>query len=109
MANLYPLSLALALAAAPGNGDVANARTQLIGGVLVIAALYLLGSLADHLGLHTAFTVEPVLIGLAALLLLAGGLKPAVAAQRHQPRRGTLRICRGPGACRSRKCRNGLI
>ena len=68
----YPLSLALALAAAPGNGDIANARTQLLGGLFVIAAPYLLGSLADHLGLHAAFTVELVLITLAALLLLAG-------------------------------------
>ena len=72
IANLYPLSLALTLAAAPGNSDTANARTQLLGGVLVIAAPYLLGSLADHLGLHTAFIVEPVLIGACALLLLAG-------------------------------------
>lgn len=72
IANLYPLSLALTLAAAPGNGDTANARTQLLGGVLVIAAPYLLGSLADHLGLRTAFTIEPALIGACALLLLAG-------------------------------------
>jgi MFS family permease len=72
IANLYPLSLALTLAAARGNGDTANARTQLLGGLLVIAAPYLLGSLADHLGLHAAFTIEPVLIGACALLLLAG-------------------------------------
>jgi MFS family permease len=72
VANLYPLSLALTLAAAPGNGDTANARTQMLGGVLVIAAPYLLGSLADHFGLHAAFNIEPVLIGAAALLLLAG-------------------------------------
>jgi hypothetical protein len=55
-----------------GSGDTANARTQLLGGVLVITAPYLLGSLADHLGLHAAFTVEPVLIGACALLLVAG-------------------------------------
>jgi cyanate permease len=72
IANLYPLSLALTLAAARGNGDTANARTQLLGGVLVITAPYLLGSLADHLGLHAAFTVEPVLIGACAILLVAG-------------------------------------
>jgi MFS family permease len=72
IANLYPLSLALTLAAAPGKGDAANARTQLLGGLFVIAAPYLLGSLADRLGLHLAFSVEPVLIGLATLLLLAG-------------------------------------
>jgi MFS family permease len=72
VANLYPLSLALTLAAAPGKGDTANARTQLLGGIFVIVAPYLLGSLADQLGLHAAFSVELVLIGLAALLLLAG-------------------------------------
>lgn len=72
IANLYPLSLALTLTAARGSGDTANARTQLLGGVLVITAPYLLGSLADHLGLHAAFTVEPVLIGACALLLVAG-------------------------------------
>ena len=32
----------------------------------------MLGSLADHLGLRAAFTIEPVLIGACALLLLAG-------------------------------------
>ena len=40
--------------------------------MLVIAAPYLLGSLADHFGLHAAFAIEPVLIGACALLLLAG-------------------------------------
>lgn len=72
IANLYPLSLALALAAAPGNEDSANGTTQLLGGVLVVAFPYLLGSLADHLGLHAAFTIELVLIGACAVLLLAG-------------------------------------
>jgi predicted MFS family arabinose efflux permease len=72
IANLYPLSLALALAVAPDRTDAANALTQLLGGVLVIVAPYLLGSLADHLGLRSAFTVEPVLIGLSAVLLMAG-------------------------------------
>src|SRR5690242_873250 len=38
VANLCPLSLALTLAAAPANGDTANARTQLLAGALVIAA-----------------------------------------------------------------------
>lgn len=72
VANLYPLSLALTLAAAPGHGDAANARTQLLGGVLVVAAPYLLGTLADHIGLRAAFTIEPVLIVASALLLVIG-------------------------------------
>jgi MFS family permease len=72
IANLYPLSVALALAAAPGQGDTANARTQLLGGVLVTVAPYLLGGLADHVGLRAAFAIEVVLIGISALLLVAG-------------------------------------
>ncbi len=72
VANLYPLSLALALAAAPEHGDAVNARVQLLGGVFVVTAPYLLGSLADHLGLTVAFTVEPVLVAASAVLLLAG-------------------------------------
>jgi MFS family permease len=103
VANLYPLSLALTLAAAPGNGDTANARTQLFGGVLAIAAPYLLGSLADHLGLHAAFTIEPVLIGACALLLLAGlrlgrraGQTPnrTPRGKRHRLARGCDHLCR---------------
>ena len=71
-ANLYPLSVALTLAAAPGNTDVANARAQLAGGLLVIAAPCVPGSLADHLGLHAAFAIEPALIGACGVLLPAG-------------------------------------
>jgi fucose permease len=83
ISNLYPLSLALTLAAAPGNGDTANARTQLLIGVFGTASPYLLGSLADQLGLHAAFAIEPVLIGVCALLLLAG----LRLAQRPRPHR----------------------
>lgn len=76
VASLYPLSLAIALAAAPGNGDTAQSAIQLLGGSLVLLAPFLLGSLADHLGLHTAFTVDLALIG-ASAVLLAAGLKAA--------------------------------
>jgi cyanate permease len=72
IANLYPLSLALTLGAADGHEDRANARTQLLGGVVVAAAPYLLGSLADRHGLTVAFALEPVLIGASLLLLLTG-------------------------------------
>jgi fucose permease len=71
VANLYPLSLALTLAAAPGNSDAANARTQLLGGAVVTTAPYLLGSLADHVGVRAAFSVETALVAICAVLLLA--------------------------------------
>ena len=72
VANLYPLSLALTLAAAPRNSDTANARTQLLGGTVVTTAPYVLGSLADHVGVRAAFTVEAALVATCAALLLAG-------------------------------------
>ncbi len=77
VANLYPLSLALTLEAAPGRTDAANAVIQLIGGLAVVVAPFLLGALADHSGLHTAFAVELVLIvGCALLMLVAGRAGP---------------------------------
>ena len=74
IANLYPLALALTLDAAGGREDRANARSQLVLGVVAAASPYLLGSLADRHGLATAFALEPVLIGIC-LLLLWGGLR----------------------------------
>lgn len=72
IANLYPLSLALALAAAQGRTDAANALTQLLGGIAVVLAPYLLGTLADQVGLRAAFSVELVLVAASALLLFLG-------------------------------------
>jgi MFS family permease len=72
VANLYPLSLALTLATVPRNGDAAQGATQVLGGGLVMVAPFLLGSLADDVGLRAAFGVEAVLIGVSAVLLLAG-------------------------------------
>ena len=89
VANLYPLSVALALGAAPGNEDTANGRIQLLGGAFGVVSPYLLGSLADSLGLHAAFTIEPVLIGVCALLLIAGlrfGQSAPVASERETSR-----------------------
>ena len=79
VASLYPLSLAVTLATAPDDGDTAQAAVQLLGGALVVAAPFLLGSLSDHVGLRAAFAIDLLLIVLSALLLLTG-LK---AARRH--------------------------
>jgi predicted MFS family arabinose efflux permease len=69
--NLYPLSLAMALGAGAGKTDQAMARTQVAVGVAIGTAPLLLGVLSDHLGVLRALTVEPVLIVLAAVVLLA--------------------------------------
>ncbi len=72
VANLYPLALALALGAAPGDEDRVNARTQLVGGLLVLVAPVVLGGLADRAGLTAAFSVELLLLALCLALLVAG-------------------------------------
>lgn len=72
IANLYPLALSLTLAAAKGQEDRANARSQLVLGILAAAFPFLLGSLADRYGLTAGFALEPVLIGLCVVLLWAG-------------------------------------
>lgn len=72
-----PVYFGAELLTAAGSGDTANARAQLLGGVLVIVAPYLLGSLADHLGLHAAFIIA-ILIGACAVLLLAGRRRQAL-------------------------------
>ncbi|MEU4339106.1 MFS transporter [Micromonospora lupini] len=72
IANLYPLSLALTLGAAGGKEDQANARSQLILGVVAGISPFLLGSLADRHGLVAAFALEPALIGICVLMLWGG-------------------------------------
>jgi MFS family permease len=79
IANLYPLALSLTLDAADGQEDRANARSQLVLGLLAAAFPFLLGSLADYYGLATGFALEPVLIGLC-VFLLRGGIRARTAA-----------------------------
>ena len=86
IANLYPLSLALTLASSGGRTDAANALGQLIGGIAVVVAPYLLGALADHNGLRAAFGVEVVLIAACAALMLIAGKDRAELASLACPR-----------------------
>ncbi len=79
IANLFPLSLALALDAAGAATDTAGAATdtangaaQLLGGLAVMVAPLVLGVAADHTSLGIAFAVAPLLTVVCAALLLTG-------------------------------------
>ena len=90
VANLYPLGLALALAAAPGRTDQAAGRTQLLVGAAVGLAPFALGALADAVGVRGALTVEPVLLALALALLAAGSYWSRRPQQLRPPERDSL-------------------
>lgn len=72
VANLFPLSLSLALGAAGPRTEVANGLAQVIGGILVIVAPFFLGALADSIGLTGAFAITPALALACGALLVAG-------------------------------------
>lgn len=78
---LYPLTLALAIAASGGRTDAASVRVGFAAGAAIAVAPFVLGAFADAAGLRAAYAVVPVLIaGGAAALLVA----------RRQPARPTL-------------------
>ena len=69
----YPLSVALLLSTAPGAQDAAQARATLAGGLAIGLAPFVLGALADALGVHTAFLVVPVIAVVGGLISVLGG------------------------------------
>ena len=71
VANLYPLSLALAVGSAPTQTDLASARASLASGFAVLVLPLLLGRLADLIGLVHAYACVLAGIGAALALVLA--------------------------------------
>jgi MFS family permease len=67
VANLYPLMVALALGATPGQPNEAGARLTFASGTAILAAPLLLGALADAAGIRLAYAMVPIFI-LGALM-----------------------------------------
>lgn len=82
IANLFPLSLALAINAAGAATDTANGAAQLLGGLAVVAAPLVLGVAADHTSLGVAFAIAPLLTVACAALLLTSA-HPHLPTRRH--------------------------
>ena len=76
LANVYPLGVALATGAAPGQADRASARLSIAAGLSALIAPFILGALADRIGIGQSFGIA---IPLLLLALLAAGL----AGRRH--------------------------
>ena len=71
VALLYPLTLALGIAAAGGRTDSAAARAAFAAGIAIAIAPFALGGLADATDLQVAYAIVPALLGLGAVALVA--------------------------------------
>jgi MFS family permease len=67
IALFYPLGLTRAIAASDGRPDLASARVGLGAALASGGGPFVLGALADQIGIHGAFLVVPVLLVIAAL------------------------------------------
>ncbi len=72
-ANVYPFAFTAALDVSPGRADTANARLALCGGTAVLILPFVLGLLADGVGIERAFgIVPPLLLAALAIAVVAG-------------------------------------
>ncbi len=69
VANLYPLTLAIALGTVPQRMEAASARLALGGGLAIFSAPLLLGWLAGTLGIQQAYGLVIGLLGIAGVLM----------------------------------------
>ena len=65
----FPLGIALAIATSEGLPDRATARSGIAAGLAIGGGPFVLGALADLVGVHSAFLLVPVLLALAALFV----------------------------------------
>ena len=71
--SVYPLGVSAAIASAPDNADAAAARLAVGGGGAILVAPFVLGALADRIGIASAFgIVVPMLLAAVSLALAAG-------------------------------------
>jgi fucose permease len=71
--GVYPLGVSAAIASAPENTDGAAARLAVGAGGALLVAPFVLGALADRIGIATAFgIVVPMLLAALSLALVAG-------------------------------------
>jgi len=71
VANLFPLTMTLAVGSAPQQSDLASARISLAVGLAGVSAPLGLGWLADQVGIHRAYIVIAVFLAAGFLLTLA--------------------------------------
>lgn len=73
LANVYPLCAALGTRAARGQADRASARLAIGGGLSLLIAPFILGALADHIGIGRAFGIALPMLALALVAAVLAG------------------------------------
>ena len=71
IANLFPLTLSIAVGIRPEQSNVASARISLGIGIALLVAPLALGWAADHIGIQEAYSLVAVLLLLALIVTLA--------------------------------------
>lgn len=89
IANLFPLTLASTTTVGAANPDRASGRTSLAAGLAILVAPQVLGTVADQIGIYSAFGITG---GLAILVLIL-----TVIADRMAMSRITVRRSATPG------------
>ena len=76
IADLYPLLLSIALSVTPAQANITSGRFAFGIGVAIFVAPFLLGRMADALGIQRAYSVVPgLLIGASVLTVLVHRLR----------------------------------
>ena len=71
--GVYPLGISAAIATVPEKTDAAAARLAIGGGGAILVAPFVLGALADRIGISSAFAIVfPMLLAALFLALVAG-------------------------------------
>ncbi|MEA4810970.1 MAG: MFS transporter [Anaerolineaceae bacterium] len=85
VAMLYPIILALELEVAGPQKKIAAARSTLAGGLAVLLLPFLLASLADRIGIHSAFGIIAVVYALLIVVLRFTFSIPHQTVQKEKP------------------------
>lgn len=81
VANLFPLTLSVALGVVPTQADTASARVSMAGGSAILIAPLALGWVADQWGIQNAYGIVAVLAVMAASIIF---LANRLAARRYE-------------------------
>lgn len=74
--NAYPLTISVGVAAAWPKANTATARLALAGATAILVAPFVLGTLADHVGIERAFgLVIPLLLSAVGLAIIGSRLR----------------------------------